>query len=374
MNRIIYFVNIPRFFVSHRLPLALAARDAGYNVHVTTSSDDEVSIQRIVDAGLPFHPLPLSQHGTNPVNEWNTLRAVTRLYHQLQPDIVHHVSIKPVIYGGIAAQRARVRGVVGAVSGLGYVFTSDDTKARLLRLGVQPAYRFALRTPNTRMIFQNPDDRQRFLDMGIIDVPRTVLIRGSGVDTNVFTSHPATETDLPLVIFAGRLLWKKGIQAFVDAAQGLQGRARFAIVGYPEASSPDAVPLNILEGWHRQGVIEFWGRRDDMPQVFAQSHIVCLPSTYGEGVPKVLIEAAACSRPIVTTDTAGCREIVEHEQNGILVAPDDQDALVAALERLIKDAPLRNAMGQKGRQLVQAEFSLEKVVSQTLQVYEELLT
>ncbi len=372
MTRLLYVVNIPRFFVSHRLPLALAAREAGYDVHVATSDADRANIARIQETGLPFHPLPLAQHGTNPLAELGTLRAITRLYRTLKPDLVHHVSIKPVIYGGIAARLAGVPGVVGAVSGTGYVFTSGDLKARLLRLLVRPAYRIAVGYGPTRLIFQNPDDRALFVRLGLVDAARALLIRGSGVDTDNFS--PAPEKDgVPVVLFAGRLLWKKGIGEFVEIARRLGNSARFVVVGYAEPSSPDAVPPDQLAAWQDEGLIETWGRRDDMPDVFAASHVVCLPSTYGEGVPKVLIEAAACGRAIVTTDTPGCREIVHHGENGLLVPPGDLEALAEAVRRLVSDADLRRQMGVRGREIALEGYSLKQVVAETFAVYEELL-
>lgn len=372
MPRLLYVVNIPRFFYTHRLPLALAARDAGYDVHIATSDADREHVALIQQSGLPYYPLPLAQHGLNPLAELNTLRALLRLYRQLQPDIVHHVSIKPVIYGGLAARLARVPAIVSAMSGLGLVFVAQGMKARILRLLVSPALWLALRTPNTQMIFQNPDDRARFVDLGLIAAQRTTLIRGSGVDVTRFT--PQSEAPgLPVVLFAGRLLWKKGLGEFVAAARQLKGRARFVVAGYEEGSSPDNVPSAQLEAWASEGLIEWWGKRDDMPHVFAAAHVVCLPSTYGEGVPRVLIEAAACGRAIVTTDTPGCREIVTHEHNGLLVAPHDEAALRAALARLIDDPALRQQLGARGVAIAREHFSFAQVAHETFALYTNLL-
>ncbi len=372
MPRLLYFVNIPRFFVTHRLPLAQAAQAAGYDVHVTTSNFDQENVARIQAAGLTYHPLPLSQHGTNPLNEIKALQTVAALYRTLKPDLVHHVSIKPVLYGGLVARWVGVPVVVSAMSGLGYVFIGSGTKPRLLRSIITPLLKTALAHRNSRMIFQNPDDQARFIGMGVIDADHTVLIRGSGVDTNVFVPLPEPD-DTPVVLFAGRLLWPKGIGEFVEAARRLKGQARFVVVGYPEATNPDAVPLDELETWQHDGLIEWWGKRDDMPQVYAQTHIVCLPSTYGEGVPKVLIEGAACGRPLVTTDSPGCREIAREGQNALLVPPSDVRALTSALERLIHDGALRRSLGARGRQIAEREFSLSLVNAATLGVYAALL-
>jgi glycosyltransferase involved in cell wall biosynthesis len=223
------------------------------------------------------------------------------------------------------------------------------------------------------MIFQNPDDRRRFADIGLIEQSRSVLIRGSGVSMQDFQPTPEPDTDKPMVLFAGRLMWKKGVGAFAEAARRLHHKARFVIAGYAEATSPDTVSRQQLEAWQRAGILEWIGKRDDMPQVFAESHIVCLPSTYGEGVPKVLIEAAACARPIVTTDTPGCREIARQDENGLLVPPGDTQALVMALERLIDAPDLRREMGARGRVIAENEFSLVHVTTATLSLYATLL-
>ena len=370
---LLFVVNIPRFFVSHRLALALAAREAGYAVHVATSDADPASIARITATGLPFHPLPLSQHGINPFRELSTLLALTRLYRNLKPDLLHHVSIKPVIYGGIAAKLSGRHKVVQAMSGLGYVFISDDFKAKLLRIVSRPAFKLALAGAETRMVFQNSDDQNVFINHGLIAARHTRLIRGSGVDTDRFQPTTEPPTGKPIVLFAGRLLWQKGIGEFVAVARRLQGRAIFRVAGYEESSSPLNVPATQLAAWHDDGLIEWLGKRDDMPKVYAESNIVCLPSTYGEGVPKVLIEAASCARACVTTDTPGCREIVRRDQNGLLVPPGDIDALTLAVSTLIENPQLRQSMGDAGRQIVLDSFSLRQVVDETIALYRSLL-
>jgi len=371
--RILYVVNIPRFFVTHRLPLVLAAHQRGYDVHVATSTNDAEAVARIQATQLPFTPLPLAQHGTNPVSELGTLAFLVRLYRDLRPDLVHQVSIKPVLYGGLAARLTGIPAVVSAMSGLGYVFVDAGLKARLLRAGVQPLLRLALRSRRTQMIFQNPDDRARFVQLGLIAEARTTLIRGSGVDMDVFAPQPEPLDDLPRVLFAGRLMWSKGLGTFVKLAERLRGRARFIVAGYPEPTSPQAVPPEQLSAWRDAGLIEWWGRRDDMPQVFAAVNLVCLPSTYGEGVPKVLIEAAACGRAAVASDIPGCREIVHDGENGLLVAPGDLDALADAVVSLLDDPARRQQMGARGRQIAVDGFSLRQVLEETFALYDALL-
>ena len=371
--KLLYVVNIPRFFLSHRMPLALAARQSGYDVQVATSVQDSDSVKSILDQDLRLHPIPLSQHGMNPLSELRTINALRRLYSGLKPDLIHHISIKPVLYGGIAARLTRRRAIVHAMSGLGYVFVSGDLRASLLRRVTRPLFRSVTAGARNRMIFQNADDQKFFLKHGMISGEKALLIRGSGVDENVFTPQAEPLDELPVVLFAGRLLWQKGIGDFVEVARRLRGRARFRVVGYEEATSPLSVPAARLRAWADEGLIEWLGKRDDMPQVYAGSNIVCLPSTYGEGVPKVLIEAAACARVCVTTNTPGCRDIVRHGENGLLLPPGDIDGLATALERLIREPALRQKMGAKGRQIVLEDFTLRQVIDETLGLYQELL-
>lgn len=372
--KLLYVVNIPRFFITHRLPLALAAQQAGFDVHVATSDHDTENVRRIIDSGLPFHPLPLSQHGTSPLTELKTINAIRKLYKELNPDLIHHVSIKPVIYGGIAAKLTGHKAIVSAMSGLGYVFIGTGLKPFILRQLTRPALKIALAGKTTRMVFQNPDDRQLFIDRGLVNPSTGLLIRGSGVDESYFSPQPEPTNSLPIVLFAGRLLWQKGVGEFAEMARRLRGQARFVFVGYEEATSPVNVPSSQLEAWQDEDIIEWWGKRDDMPDVYAQSNIVCLPSTYGEGIPKVLIEASSCARASVTTDTAGCREIIKHGVNGLLVPPHDLDALTSAVEHLINHPEERRQMGKNGREIVLNDYTFKQVADETFTLYRVLLS
>lgn len=372
--RLLYLVNIPRFFVTHRLPLALAARDAGYEVHVATSHFDRANVERIRATGLAWHGLPLQQHGTNPFSEARAMQGIHALYRALRPDLAHHVTVKSLLYGGLAARLTGVPALVNTVSGLGYVFTSEDRRARALRGPVSLGYRALLRHPNSCTIFQNPDDREQFLRRGLAREDQTCVIRGSGVDMERFVPRPEPG-GVPRVLYAGRLLWQKGLAEFVEAARLLRAEdvpAQFAIAGYGEAGNPDSVPEATLASWQREGIIDYLGQRDDMPQVYADAQVVCLPS-WREGVPLALIEGAACGRALVASDVPGCREIVRHEHNGLLAPPRDAAALAAALRRLLEDADTRQRMGAAGRELAQREFSLERVIAATLALYERLL-
>ena len=372
-KKILFVVNDAPFFISHRLPLALAARDAGYEVHVATpDSPLSATIQK---HGLHFHAIPLHRSNTRLWKELKSFRALLALYRRLQPNLVHHVTIKPVLYGGVAARIARVPAVVYAVPGLGHVFVQDGIKAKLLRTVVKWVYGYVFRHPHAKIIFQNQDDQLLLLQAQLLSTDDVILIRGSGVDMNIFTPQPEAD-GTPVVVLAARMLWEKGVGEFVDAARQLREQkieARFILAGESDPGNPSAVPVWQLEQWHDSGVVEWLGACDDMARIFAEAHVVCLPS-YREGLPKVLIEAAACGRPIVTTDVPGCREVVRHEENGLLVPVRNPTALAAALRRLITSPVLRQFLGQRGREIAETEFALEKVVEQTLAIYKEMLS
>jgi glycosyltransferase involved in cell wall biosynthesis len=374
-ERLLFVVNIPRFFVSHRLPLALAAKEAGYDVHVATSDSDAENLARIREAGLSLHPIPLVQHGRRPTDELRTLMALVRLYRRLRPDIVHHVTIKPLLYGGIAARLTGRRAVIAAMSGLGREFRDPSGRTRRPGLAFRTALRLALPRRTTHLLFQNEDDLGVFRDLGHADSDRATLVRGSGVDLQHFrhTPEPPPTDAGPVVLYAGRLMWQKGLGTFVEVAERLSDVARFHVAGYSEPDSPDAVPVQQLESWAEEGRIVWLGSRDDMPEVISAANIVALPTVYGEGVPKTLIEAAACGRAIVTSDAPGCRDICRDGVNGLLIGPGDPDGLERAIRRLVAEPELRQRMGAAGRHIAEEEFSIGRVVEETLALYERVL-
>ena len=370
--RLLYLVTEDWYFCSHRLPLGIAARERGFDVTVATRVQRHA--ESIRAAGLKLVPLQWSRHGHNPLQELNALREVLHVYRRERPDIVHHVAIKPVLYGSIAARITGTPAVINAIAGLGYLESSNDLRARLLRRVVETGYHLLLDHPNNRLIVQNPDDRSALVERNIIHAARIALIRGSGVDVTRFTPAPEPE-GTPLVVLPARLLRDKGVIEFVAAARMLREQgvlARFALVGEPDPKHPAAISRADLERWQADGVVESWGWREDMAEVFQRSHLVCLPS-YREGLPKALLEAAACERAIVTCDVPGCREVVRDGDNGLLVPSRDAASLAAALRRLLQDHALRQRMARRGRERAVEEFSLERVVADTLKVYQECL-
>jgi len=366
--RLLFFVTEDWYFVSHRLPLAVAAKAVGYDVAVITRV--RAHGDRIRLAGLRLIPFENSRSGINPFTELGTLCRLIAIYLHEQPDIVHHVAIKPVLYGSIAARFAGNPCTINALAGMGWLFSSGAGRARWLT----PMVRFGLGRLLQRGIalVQNPDDGRLLTQLGVLQ-SRVRRIAGSGVDVVKFAPEEERR-GMPIVILPARLLWNKGVGEFVTAARLLQQKhvnARFVLAGAPDQANPSAVPLSKLLQWQEEGVIEYLGWIHDMPRVLAESHIVCLPSYYGEGIPMCLIEAAASGRPIVTTDMPGCREIVHHGDNGYLVPARNAAALAEALSHLIENPSLRQLMGRRGRIRAEQEFGLEIVIQQTLALYQE---
>lgn len=371
--RIVFVDNSVNAFRRDRMQLVQAARDLGLEIHV--AAPPALTAAESTDA-FTYHPIPMTRKGTSMWKEPATVLALLRLYRNLRPTLVHHLRLKPVLYGSLAANLAGVPAVVNTLTGLGFVFTDASEKTAPVRKWVEMGCRRAFRHGNLRVIFQNPDDRAVFIRKGIVTGEQAAVIKGSGVDLSSY--RPSPEPDgLPIVILASRMLWDKGVAQFVEAARMLKSegvQARFALVGEPDPENPATIPYEQLEVWHECGEIEWWGLKDprDMPQVLANSHIVCLPS-YREGIPRILIEAAASGRPIVTTDAPGCREVVRPGVNGIVVPSRDTSSLASALRFLIQNRETRITMGTNNREIAVQEFSQELVVEQFVSVYRDLL-
>ena len=368
MKKLLFVVTEDWYFCSHRLPLAKAAQAAGYDVAVATRVTRHG--EEIRAAGIQLISFSMARSGANPLAELGTVWRLARLYRRERPDIVHHVAIKPVLLGSIAARLCGQRHVVNAVAGLGWVFSSTSLRARILAGLVRGLFRLFL--SRGQLIAQNPDDRRWLTNLGIPE-HHVHLIRGAGVDIRQFHVQPEPD-GVPVVVLPARMLRSKGVVEFVEAARILRQQgvvARFVLVGRDDPANPAAVSLVQLTQWATKGTVEYWGHRDDMARVIQGGHIVCLPS-YSEGLPKALLEAAACGRPIVATDVPGCREVVRHGENGLLVAPRDASALAEALRQLIDHPALCLSMGARGRTLAEQEFSMEAVTAATLKIYAEL--
>ncbi len=371
-RRLLFVVNNPAFFMSHRVPVALAAQRAGYEVHVATM--DGPAVADIQALGMTHHAIPMTRSGKHPLQELGTLLALIRLFRRLRPDIVHLVTIKPVLYGGIAARLTRVPGMVAAISGLGFVFLSNSLKMKLVRAVVARLYRLALGHPNSRVIFQNGSDRDLLKSLGAVRDAQVVMIRGAGVDLNEYRAQPEPPAPPVVVTMVARLLRDKGVQEFVQAARLLRERGlpvTMQLVGGVDAGNPASATQAEVDAWQREGCVLALGERSDVAALYAASHIAVLPS-YREGLPKSLIEAAACARAVVTTHVPGCRDAIEPGETGLLVPVRDAQALADAIARLAEDAALRQRMGAAGRALAEREFNIERVARIQVELYDAL--
>jgi glycosyltransferase involved in cell wall biosynthesis len=371
-SRLLFVVDEDRDFCTHRLDLARAARRAGFDIVVATHVQRHA--KQIEDEGFTLRPIRLRRGVQSPMRDAVALMELIRLYRVEQPDIVHHVALKQVLFGSIAARIAAVPSVVNAITGLGYMFQSGSWRRSCLRSMISPVLRWGLAHPRSAVIFQNPDDRDDLVAARIVHNSRAVIIRGAGVNIEQFSPSPEP-AGVPVVVLASRMLRDKGVEEFVKAARMLKDtgfQARCVLVGMVDADNPSSFTDAELQRWQQEGMVEWWGHRDNMAEVFASSHIVVLPS-YGEGLPKVLLEAAACARPLIATDVRGCREIVREGESGLLVPAKDPDALAHAILTLVADSALRDRMGRRAREIVVNEYRVERIAGQTIALYHRLL-
>ena len=372
MSRLIISANTDWYLYNYRLSLAEAARRHGFEVVLVSPSGKYVG--ELEQRGFHWQGWNLQRQSLNPLVELSSLWHIARLYRRQRPDLVHHHTAKSVLYGSLAARLTGVQAVVNSITGRGYIYQTESRKAHMLRRIVDPLYRLAFAPPNSAAIFENMNDRDYFLNKGLVREERTWLIPGVGVDPERFAPAPEPPGP-PVIMLAGRLLWDKGVGVLVEAARRLRRRtpARVVLVGEPDLGNPSAIAPATLSQWQAEGVVEWWGWRSDMPSVYNQCHVVVLPTAYGEGVPTTLLEAAASGRPLVASDIPGCRAVVHEGVTGFLVPPNDPQALADALERLALDARLRSRMGIAARQLVLDQFTHQHINAATLEVYRRIL-
>lgn len=333
-----------------------------------------LGVEGILVQGFVHHVLPFARSGQNPFNEFNTLVQLIRLFHRIKPDLVHLITIKPVLYGGIAARITGIQSVVAAISGLGTVFIASSIPARLRRWLVIRLYRAALKQKRLAVIFQNPDDRDALLSLNALRPHQARMIRGSGVALLDYPFLPEPDGK-PVVVMAARLLRDKGVVEFVEAARLLQQRGLpvdMRLIGSPDPGNPTTVSRQELDRWAAAKLVRLSGYRDDIAEQYAAANIVCLPS-YREGLPKSLVEAAACGRAVVTTDVPGCRDAITPAETGLLVPVKDAVALADTIQSLIEQPERRRQMGLAGRALAERAYAIEMIVAQHMNIYRELL-
>jgi glycosyltransferase involved in cell wall biosynthesis len=370
--KIIFLYADDAYFWRNRLDLACEAKAQGF--HVVLMAPVSSYRSEIEKEGIRVIPWNLSRRSVNPLRELRSLLEVARIYQQERPDIVQHEALKAILHGGMAARLTSQIPSVSIVCGLGAIFTRGNMKMKILRSMVVRILSAAFRAKNIRVVFLNGDNRNTLLKSKALKPEQLEVVPGPGIRVDRFIPQPEPP-GMPIVLLPARMLWEKGIGEFVAAAKELRDKgvgARFVLAGAPDADNPGCISEEQLRAWDGSGVVEWWGPRNDMPAVYAQSTLVCLPS-YAEGLPNVLAEAGACARAVVTTDVSGCRQAVAHEVNGLLVPARDAKALGAAIERLLADAELRGRLGAMGRERAVNEFSHTMIVSQMLRIYGKVL-
>ncbi len=371
--KLLIILNDLPFFISHRLPLAIEAKKRGLDVHILAPYHKK-SYLTVIKYGLKFHDIPLKRGGKNIFSELKLFISIWKQVSNIKPHLVHFVSMKPVLYGGIIARTLKVPGTINAITGLGFLFVTSSFLAKFLRELVFIIYKFSLNHKNSISIFQNNDDLALFLNKNLVKKSNTVIIKGCGVDTNEFKPKKNFSEET-IVMFPARIIGDKGANEFFDAALRLKKdgiKARFVVVGRLDPDNPTNIDKKIIENLIEKKIIEWWGFSEKMNETLSKASIICLPS-YREGLPKVLIEAASLAKPIVTTDVPGCREIVINGQNGLLVPVKDSIKLSVAIKKLIYDKNMQEIMGINGRKFVEKNFTSQEFVSKSIKIYETIL-
>ena len=353
------------------MELAEYIKNKGWDVIFVSPRGDYS--EKLSKEGWKYIPLEFSRKGVNPFREYQTIRQIKKIYIKEKPDLVHHFTIKCVIYGSLAAKSVNIKGIINSITGLGYIFLGTSIFAKLIKSIVKKLYQKAL--TGTEVIFENPDDAELFQKLSLVESTQAHIVLGTGINTNKFIPIPPPDS-VPLITLPARMLWDKGISEFVEAASILKKKnikARFALVGKNDEGNPRSISFDQLTLWQKEGNVEWWGWQDDIIPVFSMSDVICLPS-YREGLPKVLIEAAACGRPIVTTDVPGCREVVQDGVNGYLVPVKNAEKLADALEKLILDRELRNSMGIESRKIAVKLFSSDNVNLNIFSIYQKAVS
>lgn len=371
MPKLFIVVNVDWFFLSHRKEIALAAQKEDYDVTIVTNNTGMKPV--IESLGLSVIDLPMNRSGKNIIQELSTLRFLFQLYKREKPDVVHHVGLKTILWGTFAAKLAKVKGIVNAVSGLGILFAEENVSV-LSKIFVQ-VLRFSHNRNNLAVIFQNDEDKSLFLNNQIIRENQVYLIKGSGVDLNQFCYTPEPVDGKIKVLLTARMIPEKGIFILKEAANLLKNeykdKVQFLLCGGID-DNPNAIKKEDLKAICYGEYICWLGYRTDVLDLLKTSHIVAFPSYYKEGLPKSLIEAAAVGRPIITTDSIGCKETVIDGYNGFLIPIKNSEILADRLKLLIDDTQLRIAMGRNSRCLAEKEFSIINVIKKHLEIYKQL--
>lgn len=374
MGKLLIVCNVDWFVISHRLGIIKRAVNDGYEVII--AAEDTGRSSEIEACGAKFINLPFSRSGTNPLDEFKTLLKFNKLYKEVQPDIVHHITIKPVIYGSIIAKKEKIKGVVNAIAGLGYNFTSEN-KGLFFKFLLK-LMKYGFNRNNVSVIFQNTTDFEDLKATGVLNNNNKIYYtKGSGVDLNQYQFSELPNKQRIKVLFPTRMLWEKGVKELKEATVLLKDKYKdkvtFVLAGLADNGNKSGVTEEYLKDWSDGEYVNWIGFQSNMPKVFAESDIVTLPSYYREGIPKSLIEACAIGRPIITTDSVGCKECVDHEFNGLKISPRDGKVLALALDKMLGSSELRKEYGKNSRLKAESEFNVETVIDIHMEIYKNLL-
>lgn len=373
MKTLLILVNVDWFLISHRLVIARAAAKAGWNVYV--ACEDTGRSNEIESEGVKFINVEISRSGTNPFKELDTLFKFNSIYKMVKPDVVHHVTLKPVVYGSLLAKYYKTKGVVNAISGLGYTFT--EGRVGIVQKLILRLMKYSFNRKNLSVIFQNNDDKMLFEQMQILNTRNsTYLIKGSGIDLDEFSFKELPDFKRVSILFPARMLWDKGIKELREATDYLKEKysqkIQFILAGMEDNENKSGVSASYLEEWQDGDYVKWIGHQSNMARLYEECHLVVLPS-YREGLPKSLIEACAIGRAIITTNAIGCKDCVDEGVNGFKVPVKDGGALALAIEELVNDKKLMERMGKEGRTKAEREFDLNDVVRRHLEIYESVI-
>lgn len=369
-RRLLIVVNELQWLWTHRLPVAQGARAAGWDVQVI--SPPSTFRDRIEALGFPVHEILLPRADSRPVAVLENARTLRRAYRRIRPTLAHHVTLRPVLAGSLAVRSGIDCAVVNAIAGLGSGFIGEGLAARARRRTLVAALRLALNVRRSRIVFQNQEDRELCIAAGLVDAGRAVVIHGAGVDLSAFQPSPLPQR--PVVLYVGRLVRDKGVGEFIEAARLVRARrpdVTFRLCGEPDPANPTSVTDADVRQWVDDGTVEWLGQRWDMPHVYADATLVALPS-YREGLPKALLEAGASGRASIASDAPGCREVIRHGVNGLLVPVRDGEALARAIEEMLANDIALRTMGTAARRIVEEEYGVDGVVAETLALYDVL--
>lgn len=374
-SRLLYVINVDWYFSLHWQSRALAAKREGYEVHVATNFSDEKVKARLQSLGFKCHQISLLRKSYNPFKFFLSFYDIWKTIRVVKPNIVHSVTLKPNLVSVCLSAFSR-KATVASVTGLGIIFSSNQAGFNVLRQAILFWFRLFSRHDRLIYLFENGEDRERFNRAHVSTPEQLQVIAGAGVDTSHYAYRASEPESVPFtILFAARLLKDKGLEVLIQAANCLRGKGigvQLFVAGITDSDARNAISINQIEHWHQQGMITWLGRLEDVRPVMANSHVVALPTTYGEGVPRVLIEAASVGLPIIASDVAGCRDIVKHGINGILVQPNCAESLANALQQLSSSRDLRVRMGKEGRRLVEEVFAEPRVLKRTLEIYSAL--